>query len=97
MSELWASMGQHMSAGPFLRPNQLIVDISQSQRTNQQTHTAIADISEFQNDNMPANTDIADLADISDLCANMGRHMSTGTAPGAEPPYFGHLFNTNHR
>ena len=59
-------------------------------------NTAIANISDLQHSNMPANTDIADFTDISDIWATMGRHMSAGAVPGAEPHYFGHFFGTIH-
>ena len=46
-------------------------------------NTAIAGISAFQQTNMPANTAFADVADISEMWATMGRHMSARAAPGA--------------
>ena len=51
-------------------------------------NTAIADMFEFQYANMLANTAITDVADISDIWATMGRHMSARAAPEAEPPYY---------
>ena len=90
-------MGRHMSArtAPVTEPPSYCDFFHTIQQDA--INTAIADISDFQHTNMPANTAIADFADMSNIWATMGRHMSAGAAPGAKPPYYCQFFNPTHQ
>ena len=78
ISDIWATMGRHMSAGPASGAEppyycQFFNTIHQ-----EAINTAIADISDIQRTNMSENTDIADFAYISDIWATEGRYVGRG-------------------